>query len=188
MATEPVVKRIIGIDPGYAITGYGIIDKKGNKLTAVDYGVIETKAGVDFPLRLLAISDKLRFILEQYKPDLMSVEELFMGHNHTTVIGTAQARGAVLVEAARAGIEVYEFTPGQVKLAITGYGKAEKKQVQIMTKSILGLKEVPKPDDAADALALAITLANTGLAFAGKAVSGYQSGRYGYSNRNEGFV
>ena len=188
MATEPVVKRIIGIDPGYAITGYGIIDKCGNKLSVVDYGVIETKAGTDFPLRLLAIDDKVRFILEQYKPDLMSVEELFMGHNHTTVIGTAQARGAVLVEAARAGIEVYEFTPGQVKLSITGYGKAEKKQVQLMTKTILGLKEVPKPDDAADALGLAITLANTGLAFAGKAVSGYQYGRYGYQKRNEGFV
>ena len=150
--------------------------------------MIETKAGVDFPLRLLAINEKIRFLLEQYKPDLMSIEELFMGHNHTTVIGTAQARGAVLVEAARAGVEVYEFTPGQVKLAITGYGKAEKKQVQIMTKSILGLKEVPKPDDAADALALAITLANTGTVYAGKAVSGYQYGRYGYSNRNEGFV
>ncbi len=188
MANEPVKKRIIGIDPGYAITGYGIIDKCGNKLVAVDYGVIETKAGVDFPLRLLTINDKIRFLLEQYKPDFMSVEELFMGHNHTTVIGTAQARGAVLVEAARAGVEVYEFTPGQVKLAITGYGKAQKKQVQVMTKSILGLKEVPKPDDAADALALAITLANTGLAFAGKAVSGYQYGRYGYSKRNEGFV
>ncbi len=188
MASEPIKKRIIGIDPGYAITGYGIIDKCGNKLTTVDYGVIETKAGVDFPLRLLTINDKIRFLLEQYKPDYMSVEELFMGHNHTTVIGTAQARGAVLVEAARAGVEVYEFTPGQVKLAITGYGKAQKKQVQVMTKSILGLKEVPKPDDAADALALAITLANTGLAFAGKAVSGYQYGRYGYSKRNEGFV
>lgn len=188
MAGEPSRKRIIGIDPGYAITGYGIIDKVGSKFEVIDYGVIETKAGVDFPLRLLAISDKMRFLLEQHKPDIMSIEELFMGHNHTTVIGTAQARGAVLVEAARAGVEVYEFTPGQVKLAITGYGKAEKKQVQIMTKSILGLKEIPKPDDAADALALAITLANTGLAYAGKAVSGYQYGRYGYSNRNQGFV
>ncbi len=188
MTREPVKKRIIGIDPGYAITGYGIIDKTGSKFEVIDYGVIETKAGVDFPLRLLAINDKIRFILEQYKPDFMSIEELFMGHNHTTVIGTAQARGAVLVEAGRAGVEVFEFTPGQVKLAITGYGKAEKKQVQLMTKSILGLKEVPKPDDAADALALAITLANTGTAFAGKAVSGYQYGRYGYSNRNEGFV
>ena len=185
MTKEPVKKRIIGIDPGYAITGYGIIDKTGSKFEVIDYGVIETKAGVDFPLRLLAISDKLKFILEQYKPDLMSVEELFMGHNHTTVIGTAQARGAVLVEAARAGIEVYEFTPGQVKLAITGYGVAEKKQVQLMTKSILGLKEIPKPDDAADALALAICLANTGTMFAEKAVSGYQYGRYGYTRRNE---
>lgn len=188
MASEPARRRIIGIDPGYAITGYGIIDKIGSKFEVIDYGVIETKAGVDFPLRLLAINDKTRYLLEQFKPDLMSIEELFMGHNHTTVIGTAQARGAVLVEAARAGVEVYEFTPGQVKLAITGYGKAEKKQVQIMTKSILGLKEIPKPDDAADALALAITLANTGLAYAGKAVSGYQYGRYGYSKRNEGFV
>ena len=188
MAATPVKKRIIGIDPGYAITGYGIIDKVGNKFEVIDYGVIETKAGVDFPLRLLAINDKVRYLLEQYKPDFMSIEELFMGHNHTTVIGTAQARGAVLVEAGRAGVEVFEFTPGQVKLAITGYGKAEKKQVQIMTKSILGLKEIPKPDDAADALALAVTLANTGTAYAGKAVSGYQYGRYGYTKRNEGFV
>ena len=188
MTKEPVKKRIIGIDPGYAITGYGIIDKVGSKFEVIDYGVIETKAGVDFPLRLLAINDKVRFILEQYKPDFMSIEELFMGHNHTTAMGTAHARGAVLVEAARAGIEVFEFTPGQVKLSITGYGKAEKKQVQIMTKTILSLKEIPKPDDAADALGLAITLANTGLAFAGKAVSGYQYGRYGYQKRNEGFV
>ncbi len=188
MTKEPVKKRIIGIDPGYAITGYGIIDKTGSKFEVIDYGVIETKAGVDFPLRLLAINDKIRFLLELHKPDLMSIEELFMGHNHTTVIGTAQARGAVLVEAARAGVECYEFTPGQVKLAITGYGKAEKKQVQLMTKNILGLKEIPKPDDAADALALAITLANTGTAFSGKAVSGYQYGRYGYSDRNKGFM
>ena len=156
MTRESAKMRIIGIDPGYAITGYGIIDKTGSKFEVVDYGAIETKAGVDFPLRLLAINDKIKFLLEQYKPDYMSIEELFMGHNHTTVIGTAQARGAVLVEAARAGVEVFEFTPGQVKLAITGYGKAEKKQVQLMTKSILGLKEVPKPDDTADALAAAI--------------------------------
>lgn len=177
--------RYIGIDPGYAITGYGIIDKCGNKFTVVDYGVIETKPKTDFPVRLLAISEKIKFLLEQFKPDYLSIEELFMGKNHTTVIGTAQARGAVLVEAARAGIDVYEFTPGQVKLAITGYGVAEKKQVQLMTKSILGLKEIPKPDDAADALALAICLANTGTGFAEKAVSGYQYGRYGYTKRNE---
>lgn len=182
---EPTVTRIIGIDPGYAITGYGIIDKVGNKIKCIDYGVIETKAHTDFPLRLLAISDKVRFILEQFKPQYMSIEELFMGQNHTTVVGTAQARGVVVAEAARAGLEVFEFTPGQVKLAITGYGKAEKKQMQMMTKSILGLDEIPKPDDAADGLALAICLANTGVRFAGKAVSGYQYGRYGYSKRNE---
>ncbi|MBO4636694.1 MAG: crossover junction endodeoxyribonuclease RuvC [Clostridiales bacterium] len=175
----------IGIDPGYAITGYGIVSKTGNKLSVIDYGVITTKAHTDFPVRLLALNDKMRGILEMYKPDYMSIEELFMGHNHTTVIGTAQARGVVIVEAARAGIPVYEFTPGQVKLAVTGYGKADKNQVSQMVKNLLGLKEIPKPDDAADALALAICLANTGTMNAGAAVSGYQFGRYGYSKRNE---
>ena len=147
---EPKVTTYIGIDPGYAITGYGIIRKTGNKLTAVDYGVIETKPSTDFPLRLLTINERIRYILELYKPDYMSVEELFISQNRTTAVGTAQARGVVLVEAARANIPVYEFTPGQVKLAVTGYGKAEKKQVQTMVKSLLGLKEIPKPDDAAD--------------------------------------
>ena len=182
---SPVHNRIIGIDPGYAITGYGIIDKCGNRLTAVDYGVIETKPKMDFPVRLLAINDKIRALIEQYNPELRSVEELFMGNNHTTVIGTAQARGVAVVEAARAGIDVYEFTPGQVKLAITGYGKAEKRQVQLMTKSILSLDDIPKPDDAADALALAICLANSGIQFAQRSVAGYQYGRYVYTKRND---
>lgn len=182
---EPVVKTYIGIDPGYAITGYGIISKKGSKLSVIDYGTIETKAHVDFPLRLLSINDRMRFLLETYKPEYMSVEELFMGQNRTTVIGTAQARGVVLVEAARANIPVFEFTPGQVKLAVTGYGKADKNQVSQMVKSLLGLSEIPKPDDVTDALALAICLAHTGVGFAGKAVSGYQYGRYGYSKRND---
>ena len=181
----PVTQTIIGIDPGYAITGYGIISKTGNRLKVLDYGVIETKAHTEFPLRLLAINNHVRFLLEQYKPDLMAVEELFMGNNRTTAVGTAQARGVVLVEAARLDIPVYEFTPGQIKLAVTGYGKADKNQVQQMIKSILGLESVPKPDDAADGLAVAVCLANTGTAFAGKAVSGYQYGRYGYQKRNE---
>ena len=181
----PVTQTIIGIDPGYAITGYGIVAKTGNKLRAIDYGVIETKAHTDFPLRLLTINEKVRFLLEQYKPDLMAIEELFMGSNRTTAVGTAQARGVVIVEAARLDIPVYEFTPGQIKLAVTGYGKAEKNQVQQMIKSLLGLESIPKPDDAADALAVAVCLANTGTAFAGKAVSGYQYGRYGYVKRNE---
>ncbi len=180
-----VTKTIIGIDPGYAITGYGIISKTGNKLKAIDYGVIETAAKTEFPTRLLAINDKVRFILETFKPDIMVVEELFLYNNRTTAIGTAQARGVVLVEAARAGIPVYEFTPNQVKLAVTGYGRADKKQVSTMVKSLLGLKEVPKPDDVTDALAIAICMANTGSLYAEKAVSGYQYGRYGYSKRNE---
>lgn len=182
--SEPVTTRILGIDPGYALTGYGIISKTGNKLTTVDYGVIETKAHTDFPLRLLTINEKVRYLLETFKPDIMAVEELFLYHNTTTAIGTAQARGVVLVEAARAGIPVYEFTPGQVKISVTGYGKSDKKQVAYMVKSMLGLKEMPKPDDITDALAIAICMANTGTGFAEKAVSGYQYGRYGYSKRN----
>ena len=185
LMSGPKVTTYIGIDPGYAITGYGIIKKTGNKLTAVDYGVIETKPTMEFPLRLLAINEKIRYLLEFYKPDYMSVEELFISQNRTTAVGTAQARGVVILEAARANIPVYEFTPGQVKLAVTGYGKAEKKQVQTMVKTLLGLDEIPKPDDAADGLAMAICLANTGTFNAERAVSGYQYGRYGYSRRNE---
>ena len=183
--TEPGTRTYIGIDPGYAICGYGIIEKTGNKLRCVDYGAITTKAGTDFPGRLLTISDAIRGILSIRQPDCMAIEELFMGANHTTAIGTAQARGVVIVEAARAGVPVFEFTPMQIKNAVTGYGRADKKQVTMMVKSLLGLKETPKPDDVTDALAAAIALAHTGEAFAGKAVSGYQYGRYGYSRRNE---
>lgn len=182
---EPASKTYIGIDPGYAITGYGIISKVGNKLSVVDFGAITTKAGVDFPQRLLTINDTIRGILDIYKPDYMSIEELFLYRNTTTAIGTAQARGVVILEAARVGIPVYEFTPAQVKLAVTGYGKADKNQVSQMVMRLLNLKEMPKPDDVTDALAMAICLANTGTGFAGKAVSGYQYGRYGYSKRNE---
>lgn len=182
---SPAATTYIGIDPGYAITGYGIIRKTGNKLQAVDYGVIETKPDTEFPVRLLSISERIKGLLDIYKPDFMSVEEIFISHNRTTAIGTAQARGVVLAEAARANVPVYEFTPGQVKLAVTGYGKAEKKQVQTMVRTLLGLSEIPKPDDAADGLAMAICLANTGTVNSGRAVSGYQYGRYGYSRRNE---
>lgn len=184
MAT-PKRTVILGIDPGYAITGYGVIEKVGNKLTALNYGVIETKATMPFPERLLAINNGVRELISIYNPNLVAVEELFLAQNKTTAIGTAQARGVVLVEAARANVPVYEFTPGQIKLAVTGYGKAEKKQVQTMVKSLLGLNAIPKPDDAADGLAVAICMANTGTAFSDQAVSGYQYGRYGYSKRNE---
>lgn len=170
---------IIGIDPGYAITGYGVIEKNGNRLNMLDCGVISTKPNVQFPERLLAINMKVAMLLEHYKPNFMAVEELFLGQNKTTAIGTAQARGVVLVEAARANIPVYEYTPGQIKLAVTGYGKADKNQVSQMVVRLLGLKEMPKPDDACDGLAVAICLANTGIPFSERAVSGYQYGRYG---------
>ena len=179
-----VKQTIIGIDPGYAITGYGIIEKSGKRLKVIDYGVIETKPKTDFEVRLLTINEHVRSLLEIYKPDYMAIEELFLSRNTTTAIGTAQARGVVIVEAARANIPVYEFTPGQIKLAVTGYGKAEKKQVQMMVTRLLSLKEIPKPDDAADGLAVAICLANTGIMASGKAVAGYQYGRYGYSNKS----
>ncbi len=175
------VKREIyfGIDPGYAITGYGVIEKVGNKLNMLDCGVVSTKPNVEFPERLLAINTRIATLLDFYKPDYMAVEELFLSQNKTTAIGTAQARGVVIVEAARKNIPVYEFTPGQIKLAVTGYGKADKNQVSQMVVRLLGLKEVPKPDDACDGLAVAICLANTGIPFAERAVSGYQYGRYG---------
>jgi len=172
-------KIILGIDPGYAITGYGVISSEGNKLTCLDYGVISTKANVDFPLRLLSISEKVRALIDVYHPDYMAVEELFFGHNTTTAIGTAQARGVVVVEGARSGIPVYEYTPGQIKHAVTGYGKADKNQITQMVRSLLGLNEIPKPDDAADGLAVAICMAHSGTNISELAVSGYQYGRYG---------
>ncbi len=185
MGNTPETVKIIGIDPGYAITGYGIIEKTGNRIRCIDYGAITTPAKTPFPDRLLTINDKMRFILDMYKPDYMAVEELFLYKNTTTAIGTAQARGVVIVEAARANIPVYEYTPGEVKLAVTGYGKAQKQQVAMMTKSLLGLKEMPKPDDVTDALAIAICFAHAGPKFSNQSVSGYQYGRYGYSRRNE---
>ncbi len=185
MANVPETEIIIGIDPGYAITGYGIISKTGNKLKCIDYGAITTAAKTPFPERLLTINDSMRSILSIYKPDFMAVEELFLYKNTTTAIGTAQARGVVILEAARANIPVFEYTPGEVKNAVTGYGRAQKEQVAMMVMRLLGLKEKPKPDDVTDALAIAICLAHTGPKFSSEAVSGYQFGRYGYSKRNE---
>lgn len=185
MASVPGTEIIIGIDPGYAITGYGIIAKTGNKLRCIDYGAITTSSKTAFAERLLTINNSIKSILSIYKPNYMAIEELFLYNNRTTAIGTAQARGVVILEAARADIPVFEFTPGEVKNAVTGYGRAEKEQVAKMVMSILGLKEKPKPDDVTDALAIAICLAHVGPKFAAEAVSGYQYGRYGYSKRNE---
>ena len=148
--------RVLGIDPGYAIVGVGVVDYNGNSFKVVNYDAITTKAGTDFNLRLQIIYDDICRIIDRYKPDYMSIEKLFFNTNSTTAISVAQARGVILLAAKQKGVAIYEYTPLQVKQAVTGYGKAEKHQVMELTKMLLGLKEVPKPDDTADALALAI--------------------------------
>lgn len=170
---------IIGIDPGYAITGFGVIEYTANHFRTIDFGVISTKAGVPFELRLLTIFQELEALITRYRPDVMAVEELFFSKNTTTAIGTAQARGVILITGAKAGISVYEYTPMQVKLAVTGYGRADKVQVSQMIKVLLHLDKAPKVDDASDALAIAICQAHTGQIIDNQAVGGYQYGRYG---------
>lgn len=154
--------RILGVDPGYAIVGVGTIDYVGNKFKTVEYGAITTNAGEDMFDRLKAIYDDMCFLLNRVKPDAIAIEELFFHNNQKTAINVAQARGVLILAAKNQNIPVYEYTPLQVKQAVVGYGKAEKKQVQQMTKAILGLSEVPKPDDTADALAIAICHAHSG--------------------------
>ena len=153
--------RIIGIDPGYAIIGYGIVDYNANHFTVVDYGAVTTKAHTPFEQRLSDIYDGLNNLISTYKPDAMSIEKLFFNTNTTTAIDVAQARGVILLTAAQAGVKIAQYTPLQVKQSVVGYGRAEKKQVQEMTRLMLGLKTVPKPDDTADALALAICHAHS---------------------------
>jgi crossover junction endodeoxyribonuclease RuvC len=149
--------RIIGIDPGIAIVGFGIVDKRGNQLQAVQYGSIQTEAGLPVPLRLRQVFEAVQSLLETYQPDEMAVEKLFFNKNVTTAFTVGQARGVILLAAELANIPVHEYTPMQVKQAVTGYGAAEKKQIQEMTRLLLRLKQVPKPDDVADALGIAIT-------------------------------
>ena len=165
---------LMGIDPGYAITGYGLLDYTNGKLRIIDFGVVSTKAGTPFEKRMLAIFDGLTQSIEQYRPVSIAIEELFFNRNTTTAIGTAQARGVAVLCGARAGVPVYEYTPRQVKLAVAGYGLAEKRQVQQMVRIILGLTEIPKPDDAADALAVAICHAHSGADPQSLVVGGYQ--------------
>ena len=148
--------RILGIDPGYAIVGYGVIEAGGGRYRPVEYGAITTPAGEPLPARLLRIADDMELLLEQFKPQAMAVEELFFNNNITTGIGVAQARGVILLSAERRRVPIYEYTPSQVKQAVVGYGKAEKRQVMEMTRRLLNLKAVPKPDDAADAVAIAL--------------------------------
>lgn len=148
--------RILGIDPGYAIVGYGVIEAARGRYETLEYGAVTTQAGDDFGLRLLEIYDGLAQLLDALKPQAASVEKLYFLNNKTTGIGVAEARGVILLALSQAGVPLYEYTPMQVKQAVTGYGKAQKHQVQEMTARLLGLPGIPKPDDAADALALAI--------------------------------
>lgn len=147
---------ILGIDPGYAIVGYGVIDYNGYDLNTIGYGAITTEAHTRFDLRLNDIYNDCITIMDKYHPDVMSMERLYFTTNRTTGIDVAQARGVILLAAVRSGIPIAEYTPLQVKQSITGYGKAQKAQVMEMTKNILKLKAVPRPDDTADALAIAV--------------------------------
>jgi len=149
--------RILGIDPGTGILGFGVIDVERGKLRLVDAGVIRTPVKEDDAVRLQTIFEELTDIIVQTKPGEMSVEKLFFAQNVTTAMTVAQARGVVLLCGRQAGLHIAEYTPLQIKQTVTGYGKADKKQVQEMVRMHLGLKSVPKPDDAADALAAAIT-------------------------------
>ena len=153
--------RILGIDPGYAILGYGVIDTAGTKNTVVDYGVIETKAGDPFPERLEKLYAGTRQLIGLYKPDMAVFEELFFYRNTTTAIAVGAGRGVALLAAQQSGLPLYEYTPMQIKLAVTGDGHADKHAVQQMVRILLSLPSIPKPDDAADALACALCRACT---------------------------
>lgn len=147
---------ILGIDPGYAIVGYSVLEYKNNKFKVIEYGAITTDASMDMFDRFKSIYDDICEVMERTKPDFMAIEELFFNSNQKTAINVAQARGVILLAAMNRGIQIFEYTPLQVKQAVAGYGRAEKKQVQQMVKLLLGLKEVPRPDDTADAVAIAI--------------------------------
>ena len=153
--------RILGIDPGTGILGFGVIDTNGGKSVMVDAGVIRTPAHQPPQERLLTIYNELKSIIEENKPEVMVVEQLFFGRNVTTVMTVSQARGVVLLLGEQFGLTLAEYTPVQIKSAITGYGKADKKQMQEMVKIQLGLSEVPRPDDCANALAAALTYSSS---------------------------
>lgn len=152
---------ILGIDPGYAIIGYGILLYDGNHFTVIDYGTVTTTANLPFNKRLNIVFNDLNLLIERYKPDILAIEKLFFNTNQKTVIDVAQARGVIVLAAEQNGLQINEYTPLQVKQSVVGYGRAEKKQVQEMTRLILKLEKIPKPDDTADALAMAICCGNS---------------------------
>lgn len=147
---------VLGIDPGYAIVGWGVIEYSHSRFKVLGYGAITTEAQTPFPERLQIIYNDMCYLFTKYKPEVMSMEKLFYNSNQKTVIDVAQARGVITLAAQMNNKNIFEYTPLQVKQSVTGYGRAEKKQVMEMTRSILNLPEVPKPDDTADALAMAI--------------------------------
>lgn len=171
---------ILGIDPGFAIVGFGVVKSEQRSAAMVQCGAITTPAGQPLPARLLQIANDMEELLVTFKPDAMAVEELFFTNNVTTGIGVAQARGVILLAAERQGVPIFEYSPSEVKLAVTGYGRAEKKQVMDMTKRLLNLKAVPKPDDAADAVAIALCHARsyTSRLLVDKTAAMPGSGRY----------
>lgn len=147
---------ILGIDPGYAIVGFGVLQAQRGQARMIRCGAINTPAGVPMPQRLVQIQEDMETLIRTFSPDVMAIEELFFNTNVTTGIGVAQARGVILMTAAKLGVAIAEYTPSQVKQAVVGYGKAEKRQVMDMTRRLLHLTAVPKPDDAADAVAIAL--------------------------------
>ena len=151
------MRRILGIDPGFALLGFGVVDEDGGRQTAVDYGVISTPKEQSISQRLLTIHQGILALIDKYKPDCMAIEELFFFRNQTTIIPVAEARGIIILCGIERNLPMYEYTPLQIKQALTGNGRAEKKQIQFMVKNILGLEKAPKPDDAADAVAVALT-------------------------------
>jgi crossover junction endodeoxyribonuclease RuvC len=155
--------RVLGFDPGTATTGYGVVEGKGNRLEHIAHGAISTPANTHFALRLKSIFAEARQLIETYAPDAVAIEKLYFAQNVTTGIAVAQARGVLALAAAQAGLPIGEYSPLEVKNAVVGYGKAEKRQVQEMVKILLNLEDRPRPDDAADALALAICQIHAGV-------------------------
>ena len=161
--------RILGIDPGYGITGFGLLEGERGQFRLLRCGAITTPAGADFSARLEMIYEDMRQLLDVCKPDCVAIEELFFGQNVTTGIGVAQSRGVILLAIRQAGLRVYPYKPMQVKQSVVGYGNATKHQVQDMTRRILGLEKMPKPDDAADAIAIALCHARSATSLITKA-------------------
>ncbi len=153
--------RIVGIDPGYALSGFGVIEYTGNRFKTLDYGVVRTSSDMEMPKRLKILYDTYMKLLNIYQPQAVAIEELFFFKNSKTIITVGQARGIHILAAVNQQIDVFEYTPLQVKQGLVGYGRADKRQVQEMVKVILNLKKIPKPDDAADALAVAVCHAHS---------------------------